>query len=51
MTSSRRNLTESLQPIWEAVGKLGANSPALNLKAYLDEIWSEDKTTTASLGT
>ncbi|UAB88243.1 hypothetical protein I5192_13540 [Ruegeria sp. SCSIO 43209] len=51
MTSSRRNLTERLQPIWEAVGKLGANTPALNLKAYLDEMWSEDKTTTASLGT
>lgn len=51
MTSGQRNLIERLQPIWEAVGKLGANSPELNLKAYLDEMWSEDETTTVSLGT
>ncbi|SLN55972.1 hypothetical protein [Ruegeria meonggei] len=50
MTSGQRNLIERLQPIWEAVGKLGANNPELNLKAYLDEMWSEDETTTASLG-
>ncbi|MEO1110322.1 MAG: hypothetical protein AAFX90_20615 [Pseudomonadota bacterium] len=51
MTSSRRNLTARLQPIWEAVGRLGENIPELNLRTYLDEMWSEDETTTASLGT
>lgn len=50
MTSGQRNLIERVQPIWEAVGKLGENNPEHSLKAYLDVMWSEDETTTASLG-
>ena len=52
MAEDRNDLFERLKPIWEAVVKLGENTPELSMKAYLNEMRSEvDKARTASLGT
>ncbi len=38
MTDGRNDLFERLKPIWEAVVKLGENTPKLSMKTYLNEM-------------